>query len=79
MSCYRLVDCPLVPLYTLSLVRSHTPTMSIIMSSIQVSSTRQALEHLAFLQRILDPFLEAYGMAAAALLQLPDNDEVEGE
>ena len=53
--------------------------MSIIMSSIQVSSTRQALEHLAFLQRILDPFLEAYGMAAAALLQLPDNDEVEGE
>lgn len=53
--------------------------MSIIMSSIQVSSTRQALEHLTFLQRTLDPFLEAYGMAAAALLQLPDNDEVEGE
>lgn len=53
--------------------------MSIIMSSIQVSSTRQALEHLAFLQRTLDPFLEAYGMTAAALLQLPDNNEVEGE
>jgi len=43
-----------------------------------VSTSGQALEHLTFLQRVLDPLLEAYGMTAAALVQLPGSQKVEG-
>ena len=45
---------------------------------LQVSTSVQALEHLTFLQCVLDPYLEAYGMTAAALVQLPGNRKVEG-